>query len=340
MLVLTSLFVAAGGSDESSSATDTSAPEATDTSAPEEATDLRLPEMTTVRMANVPYFGPEYIAIDQGFDEKYNLNIEIELAANLGVPGIQAVAAGQVDTFQSVAFDSWFKSIDAGVDIIGIMSGQISGGEFDVYRYYVRSDSGITSAQDLVGTTMGVAGVGTYGDVPMDLYLKAAGLDPSDVERIAVPPAQIPEALATGQIDVAAAFSNVYANLDANYGDVTEILFRDADVIQSDTFATAYGFSREFIADNPDVVAAFIATIQDGVDFIEQNPEEARQIIADVTDSAIEGLIVPAYPDGLCMDLSLLDEYREILIDLGYLEDGALPNIEDNFTNEFNPACS
>lgn len=299
----------------------------------------RLDEMTELRMANVAYFGPEYIATAQGIDESYNLSIEMEQAASLGVPGIQAVAAGQVDTFQSAGFDAWFKSIDAGVDLVGVIGGQMSGGEFDVYRYYVRSDSGIESAADLEGTVMGIAAVGSYGDVPMDLYLEEAGLPADAVERISLPPSEIPSALINGQIDVAAAFSNVYAVLDQEYPDEASMLFRDADVLPVDEFVTAYGFSREFIEENPDVVQAFIATIQDAVAFIDENPRESQEIIAEVTGAPIDGLIIPAYPDGLCLDMSHLDDYRDILIRFNYLDEGALPNIADHFTNDLNPAC-
>lgn len=317
--------------------TPTGTEESPETDSP--TTDPTLDEMTVMKMANVPYFGPEHIAIDQGFDEKYNLDIEIEMAQALGVPGVQAVAAGQVDTFQSVAFDSWMKSLDAGLDLTGVISGQISGGDFDVYRYYVRSDDGIDGPEDLEGKVMGVAGVGSYGDVPMDLYLKEAGLDPSAVERLNLPPAEIPNALATGQIDIAAAFSNVYAVLDNDYSDETTMLFADNEVLPVDVFATSYGFMTEFIEDHPDRVAAFIAAIKDAVAFIEENPEEAQSIIAEVTGAPPEALIIPAYPEGLCMDLSLLEEYRDTLIDLGYLEEGAVPNVNDHFTNDLNSDC-
>lgn len=305
----------------------------------EDQSSLVLPELTTVRMANVAYFGPEYVAIDQGFDAKYNLKIEIIQAASLGVPGIQAVAAGQVETFQSVGFDAWFKSINAGVDLTAIISGQISGGDFDVYRYYVRADSGINGPEDLVGKTMGIAAVGSYGDVPMDLYLQQAGLSPSDVTRIGVPPSEIPAALINGQIDIAAAFSNIYAVLDTTYAGQAQSLFRDRDVLPVDEFVTAYGFSTQYIEENPAVIAAFIATIKDAVAFIEGNPGKAREIISGVTGAPAEGLIVPAYPDGLCLDLSHLEDYRDVLIDLAYLPSGALVRIGDHFTNDYNSAC-
>jgi hypothetical protein len=249
LTLVTLLFLTACGSDTADGPADPDpTPQPTETAPDEDPTDPAdadptLPEMTVMRMANVAYFGPEYIAIDQGFDKKYNLTIEILQAASLGVPGIQAVAAGQAETFQSVAFDSWMKGLAAGVDLTGVISGQISGGDFDVYRYYVRADSGIQGPEDLVGKTMGIAAVGSYGDVPMDLYLRAAGIDPSSVERLAVPPGEIPNALATGQIDIAAAFSNIYAVLDADYADETTFLFADKDVLPVDVFVTSYGFS-------------------------------------------------------------------------------------------------
>ena len=349
LVLATALSLNACGSDAADEPTETettSQPSETETTAAPSETatetptaDPTLEEMTVMNMANVAYFGPEYIAIDQGFDTKYNLDIEILQAASLGVPGVQAVAGGQADTFQSVAFDSWFKSLAAGLDLTGVISGQISGGDFDVYRYYVRSDAGIDGPEDLEGKVMGIAAVGSYGDVPMDLYLKNAGLDPSVVERLAVPPGEIPNALATGQIDIAAAFSNVYAVLDAQYADETVMLFADKEVLPVDVFVTSYGFSTQFIQDHPDRVQAFIAAIKDAVAFIEENPEEAQAIIAEVTGAPPEALIIPTYPEGLCMDFSLLEEYRDILIDLGYLDQGAVPNISDHFTNDLNSDC-
>jgi ABC-type nitrate/sulfonate/bicarbonate transport system substrate-binding protein len=345
LTLVTLLFLSACGSDTADGPADPDpTPQPTETTPDGGPTDPAdsdptLPEMTVMRMANVAYFGPEYIAIDQGFDKKYNLTIEILQAASLGVPGIQAVAAGQADTFQSVAFDSWMKGLAAGVDLTGVISGQMSGGDFDVYRYYVRADSGIRGPEDLVGKTMGIAAVGSYGDVPMDLYLQAAGIDPSAVERLAVPPGEIPNALATGQIDIAAAFSNIYAVLDADYAEEAVLLFADKEVLPVDVFVTSYGFSTQFIQDHPDRVQAFIAAIKDAVAFIQANPEAAQAIIAEVTGAPPEALIIPAYPPGLCMDLSLLDEYRDMLIDLGYLDTGALPDVGQHFTNDLNPDC-
>lgn len=312
--------------------------EATSEAASEES-DVRLDELYTMKIANVPYFGPEYIAADQGFDTEYNLEFEMIQATALGVPGVQAAAAGQVDTFQSVAYDSWYKSIAAGVDLVGILSGQVSGGEFDVYRYYVRADSGIDGAEDLAGLRMGIVAPGSYGDVPMDLYLKEAGLQPGDVERVAVPGPEIPNALLNGQIDIAAVYSTLYAELEAEHADEVTLLLKDTDVEPSDQFITAYGFTRQFIEEHPDRIRAYVAAMQDAVAFIEENPEEAKAIIAETTGSPIEGLIVPTYPEDLCMDLSLLESYEDSLIELGYVEEGAIEDISSHFTNEYNPAC-
>jgi hypothetical protein len=39
------------------------------------------------------------------------------------------------------------------------------------------------------------------------------------------------------------------------------------------------------------------------------------------------------------MDLSLLEEYRDMLIELGYLDAGVLPDVGQHFTNDLNPDC-
>ncbi len=48
---------------------------------------------------------------------------------------------------------------------------------------------------------------------------------------------------------------------------------------------------------------------------------------------------MPAYPEGMCMDLSHLEPYQDILVDLGYLQ-GPIPDLANHFTNDLNPACS
>lgn len=303
-----------------------------------QAPSPRLDKVTTMKIVSVPYFGLEYIAKQANLTQKYNLEFEIIPQQVQGVAGVQAMVQGLADTMQGVGVNGPIQARAGGAKVKAVVAGYISGGDFDVYRFYVRADSDIRSAKDLVGKKIGIVNIGAYPDYIILAYLQKNGVDPKSVERVGVPPQNLQQALLSKQIDVAGLYDAFYSRIEAEAKDQVRVLFRDKEVAPSDKLLSTFIFTDDYIQKNPDRVRAFVAVVKDAADFVAKNPEEAKKIIAQETKLDARYMIVPQFPKGNCLDLSSAKDWVKLFVSTGAIKEGSVGET-DWLTNEFNPDC-
>lgn len=138
----------------------------------------------------------------------------------------------------------------------------------------VPADSTITSVADLKGTKIAA----TKGTDPYFFLLQAlneAGLSESDVEIINLQHADGQAALSRGDVDAWAGLDPIMATIEVNDG--ANLIYRNIDF-------NSYGVlnAREkFLEESPEIVDAVLTCYEQARAWIQANPDEAAQLLAD-----------------------------------------------------------
>jgi ABC-type nitrate/sulfonate/bicarbonate transport system substrate-binding protein len=144
----------------------------------------------------------------------------VEFASYLGdIPGIQIKSVGTVlggpADIQAVATDSSdiggafdgsiIAAIAAGAKLKAVV-GYYGSNKLSYSGIYVKAESSITSAKDLIGKTVAVNTLGANDTEVASLWLAKEGLTPAQikqVEFVVISPTEAAEALQTGRVDAA-----------------------------------------------------------------------------------------------------------------------------------------
>ena len=203
-------------------------------------------------------------------------------------------------------------------------------------KIVVRPDSDINSPEDLIGLRIGVDEIGGTPHQVASVWLENAGIsalqEDHEVEFLPFADGNLElEALYNGDIDAAAMWDPLASIAESN-GDVRTIL----DITTDEPFAgRACCFlyaSRTVYENNPEEVAALLRAYRRAQDFINNNPEEAVDIIINGNYSQIEDrdlaieLITsynyPSYEQRESGAFDVQDDVRyfaQQLYDIGYL---------------------
>jgi ABC-type nitrate/sulfonate/bicarbonate transport system substrate-binding protein len=295
---------------------------------------------TRITSLLVPYFGLEHIASARGFFQKHNLTVAF-IPTVQGAGALPAIVSGQAQTLQSSTALTYLLAIQAGVNVTAVASGYASAGKFDVVRFVVRQDSGIDTARDLVGKTVGMPATVSYYSMALDGWLLRNGVDPSAVKRVAVPPLNQGDALLKRQVDVVGIGDVYYTQLQAgpNRGEV-KTLFRDRDGIPAaEKSVTAFIFRNDYMQKHPGVICAWVAAVKDAAKFVKSDPIGAKQIISTVTGIPPQYVPIPVYPKNLCLDLKAMNDYPPLMEKIGLLKPGVVKSASQWVTNRYNPDC-
>jgi len=295
-------------------------------------THIRLP---LGYIANIQ-FAPLYAAIEKGYFKE--AGIEVEFDYSFETDGVKLVGAGELP-FAVVSGEQVLLARAQGVPVKYVAAW---------YQQYpisvvAKTAAGITSPQDLKGRKIGLPGLFGANYVGLQALLFSAGLSEADVQLEAVGFNQV-EVLATDQQEVVVGYAaNEPIQLKAQGIDVTEI--RVADYVQ--LASNGILASEKVIAEDPQLVNAFVEAFLKGLKFTIENPDEAYALSANY---------IPNFAD---LDQNVQKEILATSIEmwktdrLGYSDPQAWENMNDTlvqmklipepldlskaFTNEFVP---
>ena len=183
----------------------------------------------------------------------------------------------------------------------------------------------IQSVADLAGKTVYATGQGANPEFILRYLLEQNGLTPGeDVELVFAEPAEITQGLKSGTIEAAMLpVPAATAAIIQGEGQIRQAI----DVTQawdemksgSQLIMTAVVARTEFIEEHPEAVAAFLEEYEASINYVNSNPEEISQTIADlgITPSApIAQQAIPqchlVYIDGADM-VGAISDYFQVL---------------------------
>ncbi|MCK2220143.1 ABC transporter substrate-binding protein [Actinomadura sp. ATCC 31491] len=182
-----------------------------------------------------------------------------------GPQDIQSAATGQTDF--GGAFNGAIIKLKAARAPIRAVVGYYGSDRETFNGYYVKQDSPIRTARDLIGKKIGVNTLGAHHEAVIKEYLKRQGLTPEEVKQVqlvVIPPVNTEQALRQGQLD-AGTLGGVLRDKALERGGLRP-LFTDVDLFGPFT-AGSIVLREDFIADNPATVKTFVAGFAKAVEW-------------------------------------------------------------------------
>lgn len=217
-----------------------------------------------------PGWWPWAIAEKEGLFEANGVNVEMKWFDGY-IESMEAFAAGQLDGNCQTLNDTISFAADAINGEVAVLVNDNSAGNDKII---VTED--INSVEDLVGKKVAVE-EGVVDDFLLTLALEDAGLSRDDVEIVPLETGEAAAAFAAGQVDAVGAFPPFWSIALEREG--------SKELISSNDFPGAIPdllvMSQKIIDERPDDVQAIVNTWFDILDFMEENPERADEIIAE-----------------------------------------------------------
>lgn len=236
-------------------------------------------EELVIRVANFDYAAWNaafVVAYGLGyFDDAFEENVTVELTNFLNGPAVnEAFLAGEVDIVNGIGDQPIITALSTGQNNYVLASAT----QEPAMGLIVSADSDINTIADLKGKKIQCS-IGTSGHKIVLQYLAQAGLTADDVSLVNMQDDDAAKAgLATGELD--AIFLTGLNYLNAEEQGIGVPIGEVESTIPLYTYIEGRG---AFVEEHPHVVEEFLAAVQKGKEYTDQNPEEAYQIIADVT---------------------------------------------------------
>jgi NitT/TauT family transport system substrate-binding protein len=240
------------------------APQATPTVQPTSKPLIHL----KVPMGYIPnvQYAPFYMAVDRGYFK--DAGLEIEFDYSFETDGAALVGANQLQ-FALVSGEQVLLARSQGLPIVNIT------GWYQQYPISIVSmaDKNIKTPQDLRGKKIGLPGLFGANYVGLRALLYTAGIQESDVTLDSIGFTQV-EALAAGREDVIVGYAaNEPVVLRSKGYAVNEIRVSDFVQLASNGIIT----NETTIAQNPELVRAFVAAFLHGLEDTISDPDAAYE---------------------------------------------------------------
>jgi NitT/TauT family transport system substrate-binding protein len=251
---------------------------------PSAPTDDAGGDLTPVRLAlnNTSSSLSAVVAEQEGFFEDHGLAVTSEVLAD--ITKIPAALGNQFDIGFGVA-PLVIRGSSQGLDIVVVSGNGTSSAEHPHMVIVATEDSGIESAEDLVGKTLAAPTLTGTLHLGTLQWLLDAGVTSDDVNSVQVVTPSMIDQLNQGVID-AAELQEPFLSLAREQGmvEVGYSLSAVADVAQESVWISSGGWADE----NEETVLAFRAAISDAAQWIVDNQAEAQEILAEFTQSDLE----------------------------------------------------
>lgn len=224
---------------------------------------------------------PVFVAEELGYFDENGIDANL-LMYETAQPLMQALVQGQIDVAGYTALPITYNGMIRSDRELYFASLMIEDQEHRIsYLLRPTADASINSISDLKGRTIGILPTIAYRSW-LEAMLEAEGIDPeSDVIIQQVAPTLQAQALSSGGVD--ALFTNDPSATSAIQIGVAEVV---SDTVFVPTYLGepfpfgSFNLSKEWADNNPEAAAAVVRSIDKAIDYINQNPAEAKQLMA------------------------------------------------------------
>ncbi len=222
------------------------------------------------RRAGAVCLAPVPIAIEYGFFQKHNLDVELVNYSGSTDQLLEAIATGKSDAGLGMAL-RWLKPLEQGFDV-KIAAGTHGG----CMRVLTRTSSSVEKLADLKGKIVAVGDLAGPDKNFFSIQLAKLGIDPNkDVDWRAYPGNLLNLAVEKGEVQAFLA-SDPLAHLwlkDSQYKEVASNL----DGEYRDKSCCILGLRGSLVREEPQVARAITQALLDAAMFTAQNPDKAAK---------------------------------------------------------------
>ncbi len=224
-------------------------------------------------------------------------------------------------------------AIAGGADVKIIAAGTKATKDAPHMKYFVRADSGITGLDGLVGKKIAINSFGACSEYVTKKYLKDNGYE-GKVEFVQTPDDQLDLALTQGLVQ--ASIIHPPTSGRAEKSPELRKLWSDYDIDKGISGMNPYSVNGKFARENPEALKTIVAILAKTAKWVNANPQQARQIIADRLKMDVSLVENYAYYDDQLVPGPEVDYWIERLVAEGKLKPGQIKP-GDVYTNEYNP---
>ena len=267
------------------------------------------------------------------FDEE---NLEVEIAAfQGGADLVKGMLSGAVDIGAATGFDPPAAAAK-GVP----MKAFYGVAELSPFVVITKPDSGIETAEDLVGKKVGITRFGSATDFVVRVLAGEAG-SPDGITAVPLGgAAEQTAALQRGDIDAFIWSTEVGLSLEAS-GE-GKVITRFADVLDKDQYGVLMA-QPEYMEGNAEVVERFVRAYSCGIEWMQDDANREEGVAMTATFLEIEEPVAEATYDELVghlnaegtMNTEGLENLASFLPELELADE--VPPLEDYYTDEFVP---
>lgn len=212
-------------------------------------------------------YGPLYVAEEMGYFNDEGLDVNLSIVEGLAERK-QALASGTLDGLATAA-DVFVNLSASDIDMGIVWVLDASNGSDGIVV-----DSSINDLSQLKGQKIAVE-EGTTLHLFLLKVLEANGLTESDVELVPMTTGEAGAAFVSGKVKAAVTYEPYLSEAENAGGTVYTVIDYPVQLVD------ALGFSTSFIDDNPDAVQGFVTAVSKAIDYQNNHPNEAAQIMAD-----------------------------------------------------------
>jgi NitT/TauT family transport system substrate-binding protein len=286
--VMALVVAACGGDDDDEAQSDT-----TEAPASEEMTSISVGVVPVVDVA------PLYLGISKGFFEEEGLDVT-PVVAQGGAAIVPAVVNGDQEIgFSNVVSLMLAQTQDLPVTIISQGIQATDDADNDTAAIAVPADSDVQEPADLEGKTIAINTLNNISQLTVTAALDSEGVDTSTLNFVEVPLPDMVGQLEAGQID-AAGLVEPFVTTGKDAG--MRMIIYDRVATEPEMTVATYFTSDSYLESNPDQVDAFVRAMNRSLEYATENPDEARQAIADYTEippDVLERVVLPLWQTDL-----------------------------------------
>ena len=294
-------------------------------------------ETGTVVTFNYPewvYYDLVYLADELGYFDNANIkpNYVGQIAAGQMVPSLSTGDLDLVNRHTPLVI----SAIEAGADIKIIAAGSMSTQANPHMKYFVRIDSPINGIEYFEGKTLGINSFGACSEFVTKKAMRDSGLDPENVKMITAPDSEQETPLLRGDTDIAIIHPLSSGRASANKTDF-KLLMSDWDIDGGISGMNPYTISGTFLRAHPDEVKELISILSKAARWNNENPDEARKLIADKFGFKLEEAEMFEFYEDQIIPEENMQYWYDMFSELGLVTTNKV-KISDIYTNDYNLA--
>lgn len=217
-------------------------------------------------------FGSVFVAADEGFFRKRNLEVELKfIPLNSTIP-----AALQSDSLQigGPTPSVFLQAVDGGLDLVLVAGGGLTSKTLTSTGLVARAGSGIKSAQDCVGKKIGVPGLGAFLHVTFRAWLKDSGVDHRKVNFVEAAFPQHADLLRGGSVDAVVSTDPFMTRITESGAGYVASYY--STFLPDNNQTIVHAAKREWVAKNPGAARAFREALVEAAAFMQQPRNDAK----------------------------------------------------------------